>query len=326
MDRRTFIGSSIGGCALFSSFTARAQDKLPEGQLNIYLGFPAGSATDATGRAIAERLRIELGRPVIIMNQPGATGMISLERLKRAPADGTVIGLVPLTSGLIAPMFKTKVDFNLLNDYDPIAMVGHYALAFSVAKKLPVEDWKGFVQWARANPNELFYGHGGPGSMAQLVGAAVAGATGLKFQDVPFKGDTDSLSAVVGGQVQTAISSTVAVSAQHQAKRLKVLAVTSRERAPGLPDVPTFVELGYPTAVSEPWMAFFAPKGTPPQAIAEWNRALNVVLQTSDFRQSLSRQGYTVAGGTPAALKETVASETVRWRKVMDAAGFKPLD
>lgn len=326
MYRRTFFMSSIGGLACLSGFSVRAQEQLPEGTLSIYVGFPAGSSVDALARAIAEHARIALGRPVLVMNQAGATGMISLDRLKRSPADGTVVGLVPVTSGLIAPMFKSKVEFNLTSDFEPVAMVGHYALAFSVATRLPVDDWKSFVQWAKANPNELFYGHGGTGGMGHIVGALIGSATGLKLRDVPFKGDADSLGAVLGGQIPSAISSTVAVNTQYQAKRVKTLAVTSRARASQMPDVPTFAELGYPAAVAEPWMAIFAPKGTPGKAVAVWNGVVNDALGDSAFRQSLNNQGYVVAGGTPEALKAVVAGDAARWRKVMDTSGLKPVD
>ena len=334
MDRRSLLVSSVvalaslASLATLSSTGAHAQEplQLPDGTLNIYVGFPAGSSVDALARSIADSARNALNRPVVVMNQPGATGMISLDRLKRVQADGTVVGLVPVTSGLVAPMFKSKPDFNLINDFEPVAMVGHYALAYSVATRLSVEDWKGFLQWAGAHPSELFYGHGGTGGMGHLVGFLIGGATNLKLQDVPFKGDADALTSVLGGQTQSAITSTVAVNAQYQAKRVRTLAVTSRARAAQMPDVPTFTELGYPNAVAEPWMAIFAPKGTPARAVGVWNRIINTALADNTFRQSLANQGYVVAGGTPEALKAVVASDAAKYRRVMDAAGLKPLD
>jgi tripartite-type tricarboxylate transporter receptor subunit TctC len=324
MDRRTFLASIAASAAL----AAQAQEplQLPDGTLNILVGFPAGSSVDALARSIADHARNALGRPVLVLNQPGATGMISLGQLRRAPADGTAIGLVPVTSGLVAPMFRSKPDFNLVADFEPVVMVGHYALAFSVATRLGVEDWKGFLQWARSHPNELFYGHGGTGGMAHLVGALVAGATGLKLQDVPFKSDAESLMSVLGGQTQTALSSTVAVHPHYKAAKVRTLAVTSRERVAQMPEVPTLVELGYPAAVAEPWMALFAPRGTPARAIGVWNRIVNTALADAAFRQSLGNQGYVVAGGTPDALRATVAADAARYRKVMDGAGLKPID
>lgn len=326
MDRRHFCLSAVAGCTSLHTH-AQAASPLPDGVLSVYAGFPAGTAVDALARSIADQARQQLGnRAVVVENQPGATGMISMDKLRRAKADGSVVGLVPLTSSVIAPMFKSKIDFNILSDYEPVAMVGHYALAFSVANVIPVADWKGFVEWGKNHPNELFYGHGGPGSMAQLVGAAIAGAASLKFQDVPFKGDADALSACIGGQLQSVITSTVAVNANYQAKRLRTLAVTSRQRASSMPDVPTFAELGYPGAISEPWMGIFAPKGTPAAAVHAWNKVINTALSDASFQRSLTNQGYVVAGGTPETLRSTVASDAMRWRKVMDAAGFKPID
>ena len=326
MERRIFLASSIGGMASLSAFSVLAQDQLPDTPLNMYVGFPAGTATDALARNISDRVRNELGRPVVVMNQAGATGMISLERLKRAPADGSVVGLVPLTSALVAPMFKSKVDFNFTADFEPVIMIGQYALVFSVSSKVPAEDWRGFLQWAKGAPNELFYGHGGTGSLPHLVGTLVSSATGLKMQDVPFKGDVEVLGAMVGGQVQTGLIATITARPHYQAKRLKVIAVTSRARDPSMPDVPTFTELGYPAAVSENWVAVFAPKGTPARALAIWNRAIHNALSEPGFRQSLVNSGYVVVGGSSEALRDTVVADAAKWRRVMDSAGFKPTD
>ena len=326
MHRRSFFLTGIGGLASLSSFSSGAQEQLPSGTLNIYVGFPAGTVTDGLSRGIAERVRNELGRPVVVQNQPGATGMISLERLKRAPADGSVIGVVPLTSGLIAPMFKTRPGFDLTTDFDSVIMLGHYALAFSVSPALGVDDWAGFLRWARANPNDLFYGHGGTGGLAHLMGGLLSGATGLGMKDVPFKGDGEAMGAVFGGQVQSALVSTVSARPLYQGKKLKVLAVTSRTRDPGMSDVPTFVELGYPNAVSENWVAAFAPKGTPARALALWNKAINNALSEPGFRQTLSNQGYIVDGGSAESLADTVLGDARKWRRVMEAAGFKATD
>lgn len=322
MQRREFILSSAGALALPRAF---AQD-IGEGTTSIYAGFPAGSSVDQLARLLADHARAVLKRPVLVINQPGATGMISLQQLRRAPADGTVVGLVPVTSGLVAPMFRTRPGFNLQSDFEPVAMVGHYSLAFSVSAKLGVGDWKGFQAWAQAHPDGLFYGHGGTGGMGHMVGNLLAGATGLPLRDVPFKSDTDSLLSVVSGQTPAAIGSTLTVNAQYKAGTVKPLAVTGRERAALMPEVPTFVELGYPGAVAEPWMAIFAPKGTPARAVAAWNRVVNAALADPAARQALGNQGYVVAGGTAEALGNAAAADAARYRKVMDAAGLKPQD
>jgi tripartite-type tricarboxylate transporter receptor subunit TctC len=303
-----------------------AQEQLPPGSLSIYVGFPAGTATDNLARAIAEHVQVTLGRPVIVLNQPGATGMISLERLKRAPAQGSVVGIVPLTSGLVAPMFKIKPEFSLIADFEPVIMVGQYALVFMVAPSLDVASWPSFLNWCKSNGSELLYGHGGTGSLPHLMGASLASAAGLKGRDVPFKGDGEVLASLLGGQIPSGLVSVVSAKPLVQGKRLNALAVTSRLRDPGMPDVPTFVELGYPAAVSENWVAIFAPRGTPPGALSKWNEAINGALRDSDLRQTMSRQGYVVGGGTAEALRVTVAADADHWRKVMDEAGFKATD
>jgi tripartite-type tricarboxylate transporter receptor subunit TctC len=302
---------------------AQAKDNgLPE-VLRVFVGFPAGGATDALTRRIAENLRTELGRNVIVVNQPGATGMLSIEQLKKAPNDGSVVSLIPLTSALIFPMFRTKVPFDFQNDFEPIASMVTYPLAFSVSNKLNVSDWRAYVAWARRHPDELFYGHGGTGSMAQLVGAMVGQAAEIKLHDVPYRGGADLAMALVAGQVQAGVNVTGEVSAHHQAGKLRILAVSSKARTPALPDTPTFTELGYPTVQSEPWFGFFAPKGISAKSIATWNRAINAALQDPKLKEFLVGQGYFIAGGTPEQLKAVVHADADRWRKVMGTAGFK---
>lgn len=323
---RRLVTALLTALALAPALHVQAQDAaLPE-VLKVYVGFPAGGATDALTRQISERLRVELGRNIVVVNQPGATGMLSIEQLKKAPNDGSVVSLIPLTSAIIFPLFRTKVAFDFQNDFEPVATMVTYPLAFSVPNSLNVSDWRGYMQWAGSHPKELFYGHGGTGSMAQLVGAMVGQAAGFKLQDVPYRGGADLATALVAGQVQGGVNVAGEVSAQYQAGKLKILAVSSKRRTPALPDVPTFTELGYPAVQSEPWFGFFAPKGTPPKAIATWNRAINKALQDSGLKDFLIGQGYFIAGGTVDELKATVHSDAERWRKVMGAAGFKATD
>lgn len=305
---------------------ARAQDGgLPE-TVRIFVGFPAGGATDILVRRIGDRLRTELGRNIVVVNQPGATGMISIQQLKRAPNDGSVVSLIPLTSALIFPMFRKSVPFDFQADFEPIANLVTYPLAFSVANRLNVSDWRGYQAWAKENPKDLFFGHGGTGSMAQLVGAMVGQAAGIALEDVPYKGGADLVTALISGQVAAGVNVTGEVSPHFQSGKLKILGVSSRKRAPALPNVPTFTELGYPSVDSEPWFGFFAPKGTPAKAIETWNKAINAALRDPEVEKMLVGQGYFLAGGSAEQLKETVRADAERWRKVMDAAGFKATD
>lgn len=323
---RRLATTMLAASMLAPGMRAQAQDAyLPE-TLRVFVGFPAGGATDALTRRIGERLRVELGRNIVVVNQPGATGMLSIEQLKKAPSDGSVVSLIPLTSAIIFPLFRTKVGFDFRNDFEPVATMVTYPLAFSVSNNLNVSDWRGYLQWAASHPKELFYGHGGTGSMAQLVGAMVGQAAGIQLQDVPYRGGADLATALVAGQVQAGVNVAGEVSAQYQAGRLKILGVSSKRRASALPDVPTFTELGYPAVQSEPWFGFFAPKGTPPKAIAAWNRAVNAALQEPGLKDFLTGQGYFIAGGTPEQLKAVVQADAERWQTVMSAAGFKATD
>lgn len=322
--RRQLLKLGVATGASLIAGPALSQEVLPAGPVRIFVGFPAGGSTDTLSRMLGDRLRALLNRTVVVVNQPGATGVISINQLKRAPADGSTVGLVAMASGILVPKLTGNMRLDLLADLEPVANMASYALSFSIGNQLGISDWRAFVQWARAHPNDLFYGHGGVGSVGQLLGALIAGAMGQRFQDVPFKGGPDVAQAVAGGQVLSGVAGTAEVGAVYAAGRLKMLAVSSKGRAPGLPEVPSFFELGLTSVVAEPWFGIFAPPGTPAPAVAAWNRAINTALTDPALRTSLGGQGYLIKGGTPSEFRDTVAADVVQWHKAVDTLGLKP--
>lgn len=319
MKRRTFCA---GALAAIAPLTGLAATSLPDGTLKLVVGFPPGGGTDIVGRAIAEQAGAALDRSVLVVNQPGASGLIAAKGLTRSKADGATIGLSGSTTAVIAPLANKNVDIDFVNDVDPIISLCTYSLTISVANSTGVQNMADLVTWAKSKPAGTLYGHGGTGSIAHLFGEMLGREFGLKLQHVPFKGGNDLAAAVLGGHIELAINNTSEVADLHRTGKLRSIAVTSRRRSRALPSVPSLDELGYKNLECEPWSALWAPKGTPAAVVAEWNQACNVGLKTAKMQETLARLGFEATGGTVAQMRETIVADYARWKKIIDSLGF----
>lgn len=319
MKRRDFCAA-----ALASTFASRSAfaNALPEGALRMLIGFPPGGGTDMVGRTVAEHASTELARNVLVVNQPGASGLLASENLRRAKADGTTIGLAGSTTAVIAPLASKHTDINFVTDFEPIINLCSYSLTISVSNNTGIKSWSEFVAWAKGKSAEILYGHGGAGSIAHLLGDMVGKELGLKLQHVPFKGGNDLVNGLLGGHIAIGVNNTSEVADHGKAGRMRNLAVTSKQRAPSLPDVPTLTELGYPSLECEPWSALFAPRGTPAAAMLEWNKVANAALKEAKVRETFIKLGFIPTGGTPEQMRETITADYVRWKKVIASLGF----
>ncbi|WP_178133476.1 Bug family tripartite tricarboxylate transporter substrate binding protein [Vineibacter terrae] len=296
---------------------------LPDTNLRVIFGYPPGGAGDFIARLVSEHAAKTLGRNVIVVNQPGATGLVAIDALRRAAPDGTTIAMVPMTGAVLLPMVNSRARFDFMTDVDPVAHCVSYSLGFAVAPNTGVKTWPDFLAWARANPTKLLYGGSGLGSISHLFGAMMKQVLGVDLQYVPFKGGAELNSAVMGGHVPLAIGVTSDFAEPHKAGRMQVLAVSSGQRDVSLPDVQTFVELGHKDLVSEPWFGFFAPPGTPEPLRAAWNGAINAALTDPAVRDRMIRTGFMVGGGSGEALRERMAGDKARWQPVVTASGVK---
>jgi tripartite-type tricarboxylate transporter receptor subunit TctC len=186
-----------------------------------------------------------------------------------------------------------------------------------------VTDWPGFLAWANQNPTKVMCGGSGQGGMAQLFSAMIKQETGVDLQYVPYRGGADLNNAIMGGHLPFAIGVTSDFAEPHKTDRIRVLAVSSTERDQSLPDVRTFIELGYKNLQTEPWFAFFAPPGTPAPLLEAWNGAINAALKEPTIRERLIKTGFIVGGGSSEDLRKRVAADKARWQPVVTMSGVK---
>lgn len=289
----------------------------------ILVGFPAGGSFDAIARIVAEKMKTELNRSVIVENKPGAGGRIAVDVLKASPADGSVVMLGPDALTALYPFTFSKLSYDPKKDLVAVGTVAEFPFSMATAIEPKVNTLAEYVVWAKANPNKANYGIPALGAPHHFFGMVLGDTIGVKMVNVPFQGSAPMAMALMGGQISSAIDVMSSMTENHRAGKIRVLAVSSEQRVPQLPDVPTFAEAGYPAITGMGFNALYAPAGTPASAVAAWNKGLARTLAMPDVKEKLSAMGYLPVGKSPEELNERNSAAAKRWEPVIRASGFK---
>ncbi|MFM2121537.1 MAG: hypothetical protein RL722_3005, partial [Pseudomonadota bacterium] len=288
----------------------------------ILVGFPAGGSFDALARILAEKMKDELKRPVIVENRPGAGGRVAVDVLKTAAPDGSTVMLGPDALVALYPYTMRKLAYDPQRDLVPVGTVTEFPFALAAGSEPPVKTLAEYIAWARKNPGKANFGIPARGAPHHFFGMVLGQAVGVRMEDVPFQGSAPGILALIGGQVSAVIDVMSSLTEQHKAGKLRVLAVSSPQRAPQLPDVPTFAEQGFPAITGMGFNGLYAPAGTPPAQVSAWNQALARVLALPDVRARLSTMGFMPVGAAPEELAQRGAAAARRWEPVIKASGF----
>lgn len=318
MNNRT--ASFLIALAFVTSGPAAGQN-FPAKSIRVVVPFAAGGSTDLVGRTIARQFNANTGQPVVVDNRPGAGGNIGTELVARAPADGYTLLVVP-SSFAINPSLYAKVPYDAIKDFDPVAIIAAYTLVLVVHPSVPVTSVKQLIAFVRAKPGSLNYASAGSGTTTHLAGELFRYMTKVEMTHIPYKGSGPSLADVLGGQVESTFGSSSAVP-HVKAGKLRPLGVTGATRTQILPHVPTIAEAGVPGYEVSSWNALFVPKGTPAPVIQRLNAEVTRTLASSDFLDILRAQGLEPVGGPPENLGRLVATEMVKWEKVIKATGVR---
>lgn len=289
----------------------------------ILVGFPAGGSFDAIARLLAVKLQDELKRPVIVENKPGAGGRLAVDVLKASPADGSVVMLGPDALTGLLPFTYSKLNYDPQQDLLPVGLVAEFAFALAVNPQSPVTNVAQYVNWVKLKPENATFGIPSLGAPHHFFGLLLGDTIRVPLQPVPFQGSAPLVAALLGGHVGSSIDVAPSLVEQHRGGKLRMLAVSSPQRLPQVPDVPTFAEAGYPQITGMGFNGLYAPARTPAATVNEWNRALNKVLDSPDVRAKLDEWGFLPAPGTPAALAERGAQGAARWAPIIKASGFR---
>jgi tripartite-type tricarboxylate transporter receptor subunit TctC len=303
------------------SAPASAQD-YPVKPIRIIVPFGPGGGSDIDGRIHGQAMSEKFGQPVVIENKPGAAGTIGNEFVARADKDGYTLGI--MTAGqIIAATINKSIRYDTLTAFDPVAMVASGSFLIVARPDFPAGSVKELVAAAKAEPGKIVFASPGFGATQHFAAELFKQSAGVNMLHVPFRTSPEAITALLGKQVDVLFDTVPALLGQVQSGKLKVLAVTGKDRFPAVPDIPTAVESGVlPDYNVTSWYGVFGPSGMPPAVIAKLNRTLNDIIAEKAVAESLTRAGVVVQGSTPEAFGKFMADEYARWNKVREAAGI----
>jgi tripartite-type tricarboxylate transporter receptor subunit TctC len=297
---------ACSGAALAQAYPSRA--------IRLIIPFGPGSSTDVVARILADRLQDRLGQPVIVESRPGANGSVAAETVAKSAPDGYTIMLASNGTHAINVSLFSKLSYDPLKDFEPISQIGIVSFVVTVRTRLPVRTVSDLVAMAKANPERVSLGS--TGSVTELAGTLFEVTTNSKFNRVPYKAPATALVDIMGDRLDVLLETPPAQLQHIEAGLLRAIAVTSKQRSPLLPQVPTVAESGYPEYEAVAWQALFAPAGTPRPIIQQLNAAVVAVLNSPEVKASILGKGVEVSTTTPARLTEIVKADIDRWKKL----------
>ena len=326
MQRRDLLVRGAALAALGRAGGARAQALA--GNAVIISGFPAGGMGDYVARPMADRMRGRYATTAMVDSKVGAGGRIAADFVKRAAPDGLTILQIPSGIMTLYPHTYRKLSYEPFADFAPVASTVTYSYVLTAGPGLPAEirTVADFLHWAKAHPGQASYGVPAAGSGLHFTGMMLQKASGVELTPVAYRGGAPLLQDVTGGQVPVSVNVLGEVMPYIKAGRLRGLAVTSPERSPFLPQIPTLVEQGYKDLVVQEWLGWFLPARTPPDIVQRLNAIVRESLQAPEFVASLAANGLQPLTQTPEEFAQLMRADYQRWGPIVKASGFSAED
>ena len=300
---------------------AQAQAAWPSKPLRMILGFPAGGPTDNIARLLGIKLGELLGQPVVVENRPGANAVLAADAVARSAADGYTL-LYNTSSFALSAALSPRLPYNPTRDFTGIALTAAAPTVLIVNNDFKARNVKEFIEQVKANPGKFSYGSAGTGTITHVIPAQLLQTAGLNAVHIPYKGSAPALIDLFGGQIQFAVDAMSSALPYIRDGRVRALAVTSRERAPSLPDVPTISESWISAYEASAWQGLMVPAAVPAPIVARLNLEILKVLGMPEVRAQMARQGTDPLGSTPEAYNTYMRAEIERWSKVARAGGI----
>jgi tripartite-type tricarboxylate transporter receptor subunit TctC len=314
LSRRAVLAGTI---AIAAAGTARAEEPL-----KLVLGFPPGASSDTLTRLIADKMRVSLGRTVVVENKPGAVGIVANLAVKSAPPDGNTLLMTPLAPMVAFPHSYSKLDYDPFKDYVPVAELCAFYLAMGVGSAVPAKTLAEYAALVRTGGTYANFASAAAGSLPHFFGLMFAKAAGVQLTHVPYKGTANVMQAMMSGEIPAAVLTVADWGTLQQSGKGRMLAVSSPQRLAQYPDVPTFKESGYAIEGSA-WYGLFAPAGTPQPIVDKLAAAAVDAVRQPDVRQKLEPLGLDVTGLGSTDMAKILRDDYDRWGPVIRASGFK---
>lgn len=292
-----------------------------EPALRLVLGFPPGASSDTLTRLVADKMRVSLGRPVVVENKPGAVGIVANLAVKAAAPDGNTLLMTPLANMVAFPHSYTKLDYDPFKDYAAVAELAAFNLAFGIGSAVPAKTLAEYAALAKSGGTYANFASAAAGSLPHFFGLMFAKAAGLQLTHVPYRGTAAVMQAMMSGEIPAAMLTVADWGTLVQSGKGRMMAVSSAQRLPQYPDVPTFRESGYDIEGSA-WYALFAPAGTPQSIVDRLASAAIEAVRQPDVRQKLEPLGLAVTGLGPAEMARILRADYDKWGSVIRASGF----
>jgi tripartite-type tricarboxylate transporter receptor subunit TctC len=304
------------------SFAALAQS-WPDRPVKIVAPFAPGGTADTLGRLIATKLSEHFKQSFVVENRPGAGGAVGSEIVSNAQPDGYTLVVSGVASHVIAPSLPRGTPYDPMKDFTHIALLGGPPAVFAVNPSLPAKSLKEFVALAKQKPGNLTYGSPGNGTQGQLVAELFKREAGIDILHVPYKGASAAVTDLMGGQIASVSTTLTTASGQIKGGKARALALSSQERLPDYPDIPTFVEQGYPNIVGTVWFSLSGPGNMPADMVNKLNAEVRRALHAPDVRDRIRHDGIVPNDMDPKQFTAFVAEELKRWAPIVKASGAK---
>lgn len=318
---KTYLKLFLAAAALSAAHHAAAES-WPQRPIQIIQGFSQGAATQTMAMEVGEILGKAYDASFYVLAKPGAGGIIGTDTAAKAQPDGYTILLGTAGTHAINTALYRKLPYDAQKSFEPITLLADLPNVLLVGKNAPYSSVKELVDYAKSHPGALYYGSSGNGTSMHLAAEQFKASTGADITHVPYKESAHALTALLGGQVQLTFHQLPAVLQQIRAGEVKALAVTSAQRVPALPDVPTVAESGYPGFESVTWFALFAPAKTPQEIVQKINTAVTAALK-SDFGEKIRANGAVPRPSTPQELSAAIVKDSAQWKTVVERVGAR---
>jgi tripartite-type tricarboxylate transporter receptor subunit TctC len=306
--------------ALVATLPAVAQD-YPKRPIELVVPFVAGGATDNIARLMAQRFSESWGQTVVVNNRAGGGSTIGTNAVAKAPPDGHT--LLVTTIGFAINAGLQKLPYDPVGDFTPVTELASLPLVLVVHASVPATNLQEFIALAKSKPGGWDYASSGTGTSPHLAAEMFKSMAGIELVHVPFKGNAEAMNSLMGGHVKIYFALVPAVLQHIKTGALRAIAVTTEERLPYLPDVPTIAELGFPGYEISSWQGVFAPAGTPKDVVGKINGELVRMLNVPEIRRRISQEGADPVGSTPDAFATRVKNEITKWTKVIKTSGIQ---
>lgn len=321
MMRNSVFAVTVAGACLAAPL-AMAQQDYPVKPIRFIVGYAAGGATDIDARLVADGWQKSFGQPVLVDNRPGASGIVAAEFVAKAAPDGYT--LMMGTGGTMTIVIHlTKVNFDPLKDFVPIAPFAVNDAALIVGNGFPAKNLREFVEVVKKAPGKYSFGSSGLGGPTHLAGELLKFKAGINIQHVPYKGDSQALADILGGNLPMMMASVPSVAAQMKSGAVRPIAMLTEKRSPEFPDLPTVAESGYPGYAVNQWIAPIAPAGVPQPYIRKLNAVVQQVARDPEVIKKMVAMGSRAEAGPPEDLGRVIREDHARWGEVIRTAGIK---